>query len=326
MRLFPFEIDDDKLREALHIAVSFRGHGRHFFSPTTAVRNYLSYADEAILVRAITVRGPEGHSPLQEGLQAYGKPWPPSSPTSCAYINAIALAIWELSRRATERARGETVVPTFGEIGAVAIGAGFQPSRQTTTWNMEKLVREFASYCRSTCNRDLAVFRGKLSSGEQLGIARLLLSTNAEAETEIANLAKGAPSPAGGKSFPSPGAGFGEAEQNRKIEQAAIRLVTDWYVRKGWKVRSMEALRCGFDLLCTHASVEDHVEVKGVSGADRNFTLTAGELRKAKNDGRFLLALVTNALSGRPSLELFAAQRFLSEFRFEPIQYRATAI
>jgi hypothetical protein len=41
------------------------------------------------------------------------------------------------------------------------------------------------------------------------------------------------------------GAGFGTAEQNRKLEKAAVQHVTDAYEAEGYQVTSVEAARCG---------------------------------------------------------------------------------
>lgn len=121
------------------------------------------------------------------------------------------------------------------------------------------------------------------------------------------------------------GAGFGDPEQNRKVEQAAVGIVAEWYRREGWQVTSVEAQRCGFDLLCRRDGTEAHVEVKGAAGNERRFIVTAGELRHATSDDRFMLALVTNALGKRPTLEHWTAPRFREQFAFEPIQYWAVS-
>jgi hypothetical protein len=119
------------------------------------------------------------------------------------------------------------------------------------------------------------------------------------------------------------GAGFGDPEQNRKVEQAAVRIASEWYRREGWQVASVEAQRCGFDLLCERDGTEVHVEVKGATGSERRFVVTAGELRHATDDDRFVLALVTDALTEHPNLERWSAPSFRDEFDFEPIQYWA---
>src|SRR4051812_6648218 len=51
-----------------------------------------------------------------------------------------------------------------------------------------------------------------------------------------------------------------------KVERAAVRFVSAWYRREGWKVKSVEAMKCGYDLLCRRTGSAEHVEVKGVAG------------------------------------------------------------
>ena len=66
--------------------------------------------------------------------------------------------------------------------------------------------------------------------------------------------------------------------------------------------------------------------MKGVAGAGRRFVITAGELRRAREDDRFVLALVTSALSSQPNLERLSAATLRSTFTFEPIPYWAIPI
>jgi hypothetical protein len=120
------------------------------------------------------------------------------------------------------------------------------------------------------------------------------------------------------------GAGFGDSEQNRKVEEAAVHFVRKWYEKRRWQVTSVEAQRCGFDLLCTRNSEEHHVEVKGSTGSERRFIVTAGELRQVCNDGCFQLMLVTDALSEQPHSQRWSAQKFRDNFDFEPSRYWAT--
>jgi Protein NO VEIN, C-terminal len=125
---------------------------------------------------------------------------------------------------------------------------------------------------------------------------------------------------------PAVGAGFGRSEENRKVEEAAVKLVSETYRQEGWRVESVEERRCGFDLYCVRDGEEARVEVKGVAGAERRFVITAGELRCAREDDQFVLALVTSALSSQPVLERLPAARFRNVFTFDPIQYWAIPI
>ena len=120
------------------------------------------------------------------------------------------------------------------------------------------------------------------------------------------------------------GAGFGTAENNKRVEQAAIAVVAKWYEDQDWQVRSVEADKCGYDLECCKDGVEEHIEVKGVQGDDPTFIITAAEIRNLMLDRKHVTAVVTNALSKNPLLTRFLRDEFLSIFHLEPLAYRAT--
>ncbi|NJM40445.1 MAG: hypothetical protein HC853_06615 [Anaerolineae bacterium] len=50
--------------------------------------------------------------------------------------------------------------------------------------------------------------------------------------------------------LPVSGAGFGNAEQNKKVEQRAITLVMNLLYKNGWTVDSVELKNLGYDLHC----------------------------------------------------------------------------
>jgi hypothetical protein len=164
----PFALEFDR-----HVFLKARQHaarlegGQDFFAPKPAVRNCLKDLGDKTLVKAVTCRGADGYGALLEQLQAHGVYW---KDTKVAYANALALAIWELCRRAFG------IVPTFGEIGAIAASAGFQPPK--TDWSVPQVVEQFAkglrSYCATTCERGLATLGGDLALGEQVGVAAIL--------------------------------------------------------------------------------------------------------------------------------------------------------
>ena len=120
------------------------------------------------------------------------------------------------------------------------------------------------------------------------------------------------------------GAGFGDSETNRLVEQAAIDAVSDWFRRRCWVVISKEAEKVGYDLLCRRKGAELHVEVKGTSGSVEQFIVTAGEVRRAKTDQRFLLCVVINAMSNMPTIIDHPGRTLLEDFELEATQYRAT--
>jgi hypothetical protein len=121
----------------------------------------------------------------------------------------------------------------------------------------------------------------------------------------------------------STGAGFGNPETNRKVERAAVAAVTDWYEAEGWSVKSVEADKCGYDLLCKQGTDEKHVEVKGVQGDLVAFIITAGEVRRAESDSDFVLCVVTSALNDNSDLNFYDVASFVSDFELSTLAYRA---
>lgn len=120
------------------------------------------------------------------------------------------------------------------------------------------------------------------------------------------------------------GSGFGTPEQNRKVELAAIAAVTTHYASTGWKVESVEADKCGYDLLCRSGKLERHVEVKGMAGAGApSCVLTENELRCARSDPKWQLIVVGSALN-RPVLHTCDACDIDARFTIAPIAYRMT--
>lgn len=122
------------------------------------------------------------------------------------------------------------------------------------------------------------------------------------------------------------GGGFGTFETNALVEKAAIEAVTKRYRGDGWSVQSVEAEKCGYDLLCTCGAEERHVEVKGSSGAEQKFIITANELDVANRDPAFVLALVTSALGDEPSIYEWPVSEFLRAFSLRPISFVATRV
>jgi len=119
------------------------------------------------------------------------------------------------------------------------------------------------------------------------------------------------------------GAGFGTPEQNRRVERAALRHVTQYFRDQGWSVEDVSSENRGYDLLCKRSSAQSHVEVKGARGEGQQFIVTARELETWANDKRFLLAFVGNALSAKPSLSFFPRAATKGEFEFRPLSYVA---
>lgn len=120
------------------------------------------------------------------------------------------------------------------------------------------------------------------------------------------------------------GTGFGNPETNRRVERAAVSFVTDWYEANGWHVKSVEADKCGYDLLCKKGRIEEHVEVKGVQSSQPSFIITAGEVRQAQTNPSFIICVVTSALSDSRQMIKFVGKDFIRKFEMKPLAYRAT--
>jgi Protein NO VEIN, C-terminal len=120
------------------------------------------------------------------------------------------------------------------------------------------------------------------------------------------------------------GAGFGDPETNRRVETAAIAFVTKWYGAKGWGVSSVEAKKCGYDLLCTKNGDEEHVEVKGVKGTQPAFIITANEVRQAQSDPQFYICVVTSALADSRKLHRLSGEEFVGRYDIAPLAFRAS--
>jgi Domain of unknown function (DUF3883) len=122
------------------------------------------------------------------------------------------------------------------------------------------------------------------------------------------------------------GGGYGNTVTNKEVERAAVDFVTRSYEEQGWLVDSVESERCGFDLLCRKGRKIARVEVKGSTGSALQFILTAAEFRRAREDQRFVLAWVRDALSPTPQLEQWSSKSFLEDFDIQACQYWAKAI
>lgn len=119
------------------------------------------------------------------------------------------------------------------------------------------------------------------------------------------------------------GAGFGNSETNKQVEEAAISYVTKDYQKKGWTVTSVESEKRGYDLVCIKDFIQEHVEVKGIQGSLISFIITSGEVKQSQIDENFFLCAVTSALSN-PILHRFSAHEFREKFALEAISYRVS--
>ncbi len=120
------------------------------------------------------------------------------------------------------------------------------------------------------------------------------------------------------------GAGFGSAEQNREVEDAARCLVRESYESQGFVVKSRESENLGYDLEAVQGQEEWHLEVKGISGSSADqFIITANEVKCAGLDPKWRAAIVVNALGESRKLVELSGMEFLQQYDLRPISYRA---
>lgn len=105
------------------------------------------------------------------------------------------------------------------------------------------------------------------------------------------------------------GAGFGDAETNKKVEDAAMQAVTEHLESEGYVVRNVAKHKVGWDLAAYRKDDQDLrlVEVKGVAGAKKKVLLTANEVIRAEETSEWQLAVVTDALSD-PKVTFYAPE------------------
>jgi hypothetical protein len=113
--------------------------------------------------------------------------------------------------------------------------------------------------------------------------------------------------------------GFGTPEHRKKVERAAERAVIAYYKTKGFNHSDRTKESCGYDFLFWKGAKSLHVEVKGTSGENAGFFLTHNEHAAGyKRNPAWRLAMVTNALSDAPVVEIFDAKMLRKSFDLTP--------
>jgi hypothetical protein len=116
---------------------------------------------------------------------------------------------------------------------------------------------------------------------------------------------------------------LGDVLASKEIEEKAIRHVRKWYESRGWKVVSREADKIGYDLHCTKGRDQCHVEVKGRGKSGNVVLLTSNEWRRAVEDSRFVIAVVSDIRNG-PSIRQWSGVEFQGSHDIKPIVYHAS--
>lgn len=108
----------------------------------------------------------------------------------------------------------------------------------------------------------------------------------------------------------------------QEVEQAAVARVSATYRSRGWRVRSREAEKIGYDLDVTRAGESRHVEVKGRARGADSVILTSGEWRRARKDPKWTLAVVSFAGERHEALTEFTGARVRALADVEPVAFR----
>jgi hypothetical protein len=87
-----------------------------------------------------------------------------------------------------------------------------------------------------------------------------------------------------------------ETEMKKEIEDAAVKIASEYYEKKGFSVKSVEKENCGWDLTVIKGDKERHIEVKGTSRNDYHFFLSKNEYEKMIGNPKWRLFVVKNVL------------------------------
>lgn len=120
-----------------------------------------------------------------------------------------------------------------------------------------------------------------------------------------------------------------DPERRRQVEEAAIAKLLAEYPQPAYEVVDRQKDNCGFDLLVRPArnpKAELHIEVKGTQNSKPHFLMSRREYAyMLANPRHWRLAMVTNALSEKPKLEIWNASEARQRFFWEEFTWHATS-
>ena len=115
--------------------------------------------------------------------------------------------------------------------------------------------------------------------------------------------------------------GFGTPEHRKKVEKAAEIAVIKYYAAKGFTHKDVTKRNLGYDFIFAKGKDEHHVEVKGTAGNVSRFFMTRNEDAYRENR-TWRFAIVTNALTSEPIVQVLNNREFNAEFELVPFVYR----
>ncbi|WP_321343155.1 protein NO VEIN domain-containing protein [uncultured Draconibacterium sp.] len=97
-----------------------------------------------------------------------------------------------------------------------------------------------------------------------------------------------------------------DSSKRRKVEDEAVRLVTEYFEKLGYIVESVEKDNVGWDLTATRNRIHLKLEVKGLSGSNISTELTPNEYKHLRKDKKnYRICIVTKALKKKAKLRIF---------------------
>ncbi|KGB55031.1 hypothetical protein FG91_01661 [Sphingopyxis sp. LC81] len=120
-----------------------------------------------------------------------------------------------------------------------------------------------------------------------------------------------------------------DPERRKEVEEAAVTTVKKHFPKSKFEIDDRQMDKCGFDLLVRSKSDprdELHIEVKGTQNANPHFLMSHREYAyMLANVRHWRLAMVTNALTKSPKLEILNAQEAQARFFWKEFTWHATA-
>ena len=96
-----------------------------------------------------------------------------------------------------------------------------------------------------------------------------------------------------------------DAKARKKVEEAAIKYVTNEYQKRGYDITSRESDNVGWDLDATNGRISLKLEVKGLASSSISVHITSNERTKMESDKKhYRLCVVINAIK-KPQMIVF---------------------
>ena len=137
---------------------------------------------------------------------------------------------------------------------------------------------------------------------------------------------------AGSRGWPRPAGGAGvcaDPKLRKEVEVAAVKAVRAHFPDRKFEIDDRQNEKCGFDLLVRsriNARHELHVEVKGTQNTAPHFLMSRSEYAyMLANPQKWRLAMVTQALSKKPLVEIMDVKQAKARFFWNEFSWHATA-